>query len=212
MGHYPILVPHVCQHSPGREELLWGFEPGRSFFGNGFPQLIVDELGWILLIAGIAGIATIKRPLSHIATARWVCISSSPGLIVTRQLVPGDPAGLSAHPCGSRRSHQRIQNSAVKGRPQARSNATAIACGDRRAKRADHRADSLDRLARRRFTAHRQPQSAQDTALDQAALLIDQPLPPGIGPFRLGRRRLPSIPHANLVFTSGFARAKQRKS
>ncbi len=50
----------------GREELLWGFEPGRSFFGNGFPQLIVDELGWILLIAGIAGIAALKRPLSHI--------------------------------------------------------------------------------------------------------------------------------------------------
>lgn len=45
----------------GREELGWGFEPGRTFFGNGFPALIGRELSAPMLLAGLAGIALLKR-------------------------------------------------------------------------------------------------------------------------------------------------------
>jgi hypothetical protein len=51
----------------GREELAWGFEPGRAFFGNGFPEMIWQEMSVLLLIGGLA----------------W-------------QLVPGGAAGLPA--------------------------------------------------------------------------------------------------------------------
>ena len=47
----------------GREELLWGFEPGRSFFGNGFPHLIADELTLPLLLLGLVGIYRLPRKL-----------------------------------------------------------------------------------------------------------------------------------------------------
>lgn len=47
--------------SQGREELGWGFAPGRTFFGNGFPALIWRELSAPMLLAGLAGIAFLKR-------------------------------------------------------------------------------------------------------------------------------------------------------
>ncbi len=45
----------------GRQELLWGFEPGRAFFGNGFPELIWHELSVPLLLLGMLGIACLPR-------------------------------------------------------------------------------------------------------------------------------------------------------
>ena len=45
----------------GREELGWGFEAGRTFFGNGFPVLIWQELSVPLLLAGLVGIAFLNR-------------------------------------------------------------------------------------------------------------------------------------------------------
>ncbi|HXF60397.1 MAG TPA: DUF2723 domain-containing protein, partial [Caldilineaceae bacterium] len=47
----------------GREELAWGFEPGRAFFGNGFPQTIWQELSLPLLLAGLAGLLYLDRRL-----------------------------------------------------------------------------------------------------------------------------------------------------
>jgi hypothetical protein len=41
--------------SQGRDELMWGLEPGRSFWGNGFPELIWLELTPFLVVAGLAG-------------------------------------------------------------------------------------------------------------------------------------------------------------
>jgi hypothetical protein len=48
----------------GREELGWGFEPGRAFFGNQFPDLIWRELSLPFLIAGLVGIARLGRKVA----------------------------------------------------------------------------------------------------------------------------------------------------
>ncbi len=46
MGHYPIFGSSRLSAQPkGVKNSCGASEPGRSFFGNGFPQLIVDELG-----------------------------------------------------------------------------------------------------------------------------------------------------------------------
>ena len=45
----------------GRDELAWAFEPGRTFFGNGFPQYIWQELSIPLLTLGLVGIAFLPR-------------------------------------------------------------------------------------------------------------------------------------------------------
>lgn len=55
--------------SQGREELMWAFEPGRPFLGNGFPELIGQELTWAMLLAGLAGIAFLRRPLPMVLYA-----------------------------------------------------------------------------------------------------------------------------------------------
>ena len=41
----------------GRNELGWAFESGRTFFGNGFPQYVWQELSVPLLLLGLVGIA-----------------------------------------------------------------------------------------------------------------------------------------------------------
>jgi hypothetical protein len=41
----------------GREELLWGFQPTCAFFDGGFPELIWGELSIPLLVIGLIGIA-----------------------------------------------------------------------------------------------------------------------------------------------------------
>jgi hypothetical protein len=45
----------------GREELGWGFEPGRAFFDNQFPELIGYELSVPLLVLGLVGIGYLGR-------------------------------------------------------------------------------------------------------------------------------------------------------
>jgi hypothetical protein len=45
----------------GRRELLWGLQPGRAFFGNGFPELVWQELSLPILLGGLVGIAWLKR-------------------------------------------------------------------------------------------------------------------------------------------------------
>jgi hypothetical protein len=45
----------------GREELGWAFEPGRTFFGNGFPEYIWQELSLPLLLLGLIGIVRLPR-------------------------------------------------------------------------------------------------------------------------------------------------------
>lgn len=45
----------------GRDELSWAFEPGRTFWGNGFPELTWQELSLPLLALGLLGIAFLPR-------------------------------------------------------------------------------------------------------------------------------------------------------
>ena len=45
----------------GRDELAWAFEPGRTFFGNGFPETIWQELSLPLFTLGLIGIALLPR-------------------------------------------------------------------------------------------------------------------------------------------------------
>lgn len=47
--------------SQGFQELGWGSEAGRTFFGNGFPELIWQELSIPLLVFGLIGVALLKR-------------------------------------------------------------------------------------------------------------------------------------------------------
>lgn len=51
--------------SQGREELAWGLEPGRAFWGGGFPSLMWQELSLPFLLFGFLGIAALRR---HTAT------------------------------------------------------------------------------------------------------------------------------------------------
>ncbi|MBI1297002.1 DUF2723 domain-containing protein [bacterium] len=45
----------------GQDELSWGLEPGAPFFGNGFPELIWQELSAPILVVGLIGIALFGR-------------------------------------------------------------------------------------------------------------------------------------------------------
>ncbi|HAJ34699.1 MAG TPA: hypothetical protein DCL15_03240, partial [Chloroflexi bacterium] len=45
----------------GREELLWGFQASCAFFDGGFPALIWGELSIPLLVVGVTGIALLGR-------------------------------------------------------------------------------------------------------------------------------------------------------
>lgn len=49
--------------SQGQDELSWGLRPGAPFFGNGFPELIWQELSVPLLVLGLIGIACLGLPL-----------------------------------------------------------------------------------------------------------------------------------------------------
>ncbi|MFN8439169.1 MAG: DUF2723 domain-containing protein [Caldilineaceae bacterium] len=48
----------------GREELSWGLEPGRAFFGGHFPALMWQELSLPMLVFGIIGITLLGRYLA----------------------------------------------------------------------------------------------------------------------------------------------------
>ncbi len=165
----------------GREELLWGFEPGRSFFGNGFPQLIVSELGWLMLALGLMGIAWLKRPLPFILYStltlyllfswayrygNWfqVILPAYPlillgaGAAIDRAQSLAQDYDLSPD-AGQAARRRRWASTALVAAPLVIV-AAAIAW---RATASLPAADSRNRT--------------QDTALQHAAVLLDQPLP-----------------------------------
>ena len=102
-GDWPNARAWFCAFlstAQGREELGWGFEPGAAFFGNGFPELIWQELSLPLLILGLLGILLFDRKL---ATLLYGTIGLDRALqlgLSLRQLVSGDPAGLPADSAG----------------------------------------------------------------------------------------------------------------
>jgi len=50
----------------GREELGWGFAPSCTFFANGFPTLIGRELSWGVVVLGLIGISRLERRLATV--------------------------------------------------------------------------------------------------------------------------------------------------
>lgn len=48
----------------GREELGWGLGAACTFFANGFPELIWQELSWPIVILGLVGIARLEKRLA----------------------------------------------------------------------------------------------------------------------------------------------------
>ncbi|MBV7336866.1 DUF2723 domain-containing protein [Chloroflexi bacterium TSY] len=50
----------------GRQELSWGLEAGRPIFGGGFPELIWQELGLPFVLLGIIGIGLLERRLAFL--------------------------------------------------------------------------------------------------------------------------------------------------
>ncbi len=53
----------------GRDELSWGLEAGRAWFGNGFPAMIWQELSLPLLLVGLVGIAWTRRATAFVLYA-----------------------------------------------------------------------------------------------------------------------------------------------
>ena len=160
----------------GREELLWGFEPGRAFLGNGFPELIVGELGLPILMASLIGIAFVQRRLSVLLYStlaiylafnwayrygNWfqVILPAYPLLLIGTAAIAN---WWQYRPYfGSAPSPSARYLRALRYLPHALL-AFAIVW---RALGSLPEANSRDRLA--------------DTALQHAAILLDQPLPQG---------------------------------
>ncbi len=171
----------------GREELLWGFERGRSFFGNGFPQLIASELSVPMLALGLLGIAWLKRPLPFVlysTLALYALFSWAYRYGNWFQVI------LPAYPLillGAGAAVDRVQSLAQAYDP---SPGAGQAARRRRWMRAALVAAPLVVVSV--AIAWRAPASLpaadshnrpQDTALQHAAVFLDQPLPPNVALF-----------------------------
>jgi hypothetical protein len=158
----------------GRDELSWGFEAGRAFFGNGFPQLIWQELSLPLVLIGLVGLACLGRYLATLLYGTLIfylafCWAYRYGnwyqviLPLYPLILLGVAGGL-----------ERVRQIVVKDQnPDTNRHRLLMAAGYLllgglvvwRVATSLPAADSRNRPA--------------DTAFDQAATLIVQPLPPG---------------------------------
>lgn len=163
----------------GREELGWGFAPGAAFFGNGFPELMWGELSVPLLVLGLLGIAWLGRKPAFVFYATLATY-----LVFTwayrygnwyQVILPAYPLiliGLAAllHWVQGEGKRQKEKGNGLWGGLLAGAPLVAMAAAlIWRGALSLPRADSRDRPG--------------DTALDRAALLLDQPLPARAGLF-----------------------------
>jgi hypothetical protein len=158
--------------SQGRQELGWSFEAGRSFFGNGFPELIWHELSILLLVLGLAGIVLLPRPVRILFSGTlaiylvfcWMYRFGNWFQVI----LPVYPLAL----VGAALAIERLQRTALLSRSRWLSGlplallVTAIVW---RAVASFPQANSRNRSI--------------DTTLDQAAILLGQPLPSRAGLF-----------------------------
>jgi hypothetical protein len=158
--------------SQGRQELGWSFEAGRSFFGNGFPELIWHELSILLLVLGLAGIVLLPRPVRILFSGTlaiylvfcWIYRFGNWFQVI----LPVYPLVL----VGAALAIDRMQRSAHLSRSRWLSGlplALLVMAIVWRTAASFPQANSRDRTI--------------DTTLDRAALLLNQPLPPRIGLF-----------------------------
>jgi hypothetical protein len=159
----------------GREELSWGLEPGRAFWGGGFPEMMWQELSLPLFILGLVGIALLGRRLAFLLYAtlviyfafcwtyrfgNWfqVILPAYPLILVgVAKLIDNSQRSLLTAHCSLKRRTRRLL-----ALTPVLLLAVAILW---RVDASLPAADSRNRPG--------------DTALDRAALLLDQPLPPG---------------------------------
>ena len=148
----------------GRDELAWAFEPGRSFFGNGFPELIWQELSLPLLTLGLVGIARLPRRHAFLLYATLLIYTIFCWLYRFgnwfQVILPAYPLILlGLIPLYATFQHQR--RTAQIGRTLVQ--LALVASIGWRVSASLPEANSRHR--------------PQDTALDHAARLLDQPLP-----------------------------------
>lgn len=158
----------------GREELAWAFEPDRPLLGNGFPHLIWQELSIPLLVLGLIGIAGLRPRL------RWLLWGTLFIYAIFcwfyrfgnwfQVILPAYPLIL----LGLLPFYQRLQ-ARFDTTPRQRLAVPAVAL-----------AALVLALAWRidaSLPAANSRNRPEDTGLDRAALLLDQPLPDGASLF-----------------------------
>ncbi|MFN3982110.1 MAG: protein O-mannosyl-transferase family [Caldilinea sp.] len=155
----------------GREELLWGFQPGCAFFDGGFPELIWGELSVPLLIIGVVGIALLGRKLAFVLYGTLVIYVIFNWMYRCgnwyQVILPAYPLVLIGAAAAFNRWEERFS-----GRSRwlgYASLALLIVAIVWRFDASWPEANSRNR--------------PQDTALDRAAVLLDQPLPANAGLF-----------------------------
>ncbi|MFN3332446.1 MAG: protein O-mannosyl-transferase family [Caldilinea sp.] len=155
----------------GREELLWGFQPGCAFFDGGFPELIWGELSAPLLIIGVVGIALLGRKLAFVLYGTLVIYVIFNWMYRCgnwyQVILPAYPLVLIGAAAAFNRWEERFSGrSRWLGYAPLALLIVAIVW---RFDASWPEANSRNR--------------PQDTALDRAAVLLDQPLPVNAGLF-----------------------------
>lgn len=155
----------------GREELLWGFQPGCAVFDGGFPELIARELSIPLLIAGLLGVALFDRKPALMLYGTFVIY-----LIFNWMYRCGNwyQVILPAYPLlllGVAKALDRWEGSFTGRARRLRYVPLVLLCVA-----IGWRFDA----SWPEVNSRNRP---QDTELDRAAVLLDQPLPQGAGLF-----------------------------
>lgn len=151
--------------SQGRDELAWAFEPGRPFLGNGFPEMIWQELSLPLLTLGIAGLFLLPRRHTVIFVGTlaiytifcWIYRFGN----WFQVMIPVYPIILIGLVPFFKLAHDK------QSRNAALTSGLLIAA----------MAAALVWRVQASLPATDSRHRAEDTALDRAAILLDQPLP-----------------------------------
>lgn len=156
----------------GRDELGWGFQSGCALLDNGFPELIWYELSLPILVIGLAGIALLRRRLALVLYGTlaiylvfdWMYRCANWYQVI----LPAYPLILLGVAAVCERWEEACRNRGIAWLRYLPAVLLAGAVAWRMAASWE-RADSSNRPG--------------DTALERAAVLLDQPLPQGAGLF-----------------------------
>jgi len=156
----------------GRDELSWGLAPGRALLGNGFPELIWQEVSLLFLVLGVGGIALLGRRTAFVLYGTLAIY-----LVFDWMYRYGNwfQVILPAYPLllfGVAAVFDRWQQSVRQRRYAWLQYAPHVVLLVAIAWRFD--------ASWPRTQSHNRP---ADTALDRAAVLLDQPLPQGANLF-----------------------------
>lgn len=172
----------------GREELSWGFQPSCAFFDNGFPALIWQELSVPLLVLGLAGTAWLGRRLAFVLYGTlaiylvfdWMYRCGNWYQVI----LPAYPLLLLGAAAVLDRWQQRF-SARFAGQTEARAQLPTARAALRWLAYLPHIALFIAVIWRgaASWTDANSRNRPGDTALERAALLLDQPLPRGAGLF-----------------------------